>query len=162
MNVQHIAAWVVGTLCLLAGYSSMAASGEPPDPCSLHTQADVASALGAQVGAGRLATRKLCEWAVQGSPSLDAKKVMVTLVDANGFASAKMPMGHGVTKDLASGIGDEAVYGTTPHYATTLAVKKGDVYFIVQVWGFPIDPARAMNKVQEMEKILALEIVSRL
>ncbi len=59
------------------------------------------------------------------------------------------------------GIGDDAVYssvpGVTPGLGTTLTVKKGDSYFAVHLYGFPGE-AKAMA----MEKVLALEIISRL
>jgi hypothetical protein len=52
------------------------------------------------------------------------------------FAYAKMPVGHGITKIRASGIGDEAIWGRTAGYATVLTVKKGSLAFGVHVYGF--------------------------
>jgi hypothetical protein len=73
-----------------------------------------------------------------------------------------MPVGHGTTKVPTSGIGDDAVFGTTPKYAMTLTVKKGDLYFVVHVWGFPLDQSKAVDEVQAKEKTLALQILSKL
>ncbi len=87
----------------------------------------------------------------------------IALPTAQGFAYAKMPVGsNGITKVPISGIGDEAIFGTTPKFATTLAVKKGDFYIIVHVYGFPIDPGKPLDDVQAKEKTLALEILSKL
>jgi hypothetical protein len=89
--------------------------------------------------------------------------VDIALPTAQGFAYAKMPVGsNGITKVPISGIGDEAIFGTTPKFATTLAVKKGDFYIIVHVYGFPIDPGKPLDEVQAKEKTLALEILSKL
>jgi hypothetical protein len=95
-------------------------------------------------------------------PSIRQKKVTITLVTPQGYANAKMPVGNNITKTPVSGIGDEAIYGTSPHYATTLAVKRGDVYFIVQVWGFPIGESKELDEVQAKGKKLALQILSKL
>ena len=41
-------------------------------------------------------------------------------------------------------------------------VKKGDVVFVVRVYGFPIDPGKPLDEIQAKEKTLALEILSKL
>lgn len=79
-----------------------------------------------------------------------------------GFAASKTPVGNGITKVPGSGIGDEAVFGTTPKFATTLAVKKGELFFIVHVFGFPLDQPKAIDEVQAKERTLALQILSKL
>ena len=61
-----------------------------------------------------------------------------------------------VTKTPVSGIGDQANFGTTGGKMGSLAVKKGDHYFAVQVWGFPVGDLEAM------EKTLASEILGSL
>ena len=163
MNSKRSLALVIGVLCVLAACSSRAAYGAPAsDPCSLLSQAQVSAVLGVQVREGRLVVPKLCEWAASGPPSINTKKVTITLQDARAFAYAKMPVGHGITKVPASGIGDDAVFGTTPKFATTLAVKKGNFVFVVHVWGFPIDTSKAVDDVQAKEKTLALEILTKL
>jgi len=126
---------VIGIFFVLTPWSSRAAYGAPSDdPCSLLTQAQVNSVLGVQVGAGRRVAPTLCEWAIPGeAPSLRQKKVTVTIESEQGFAAAKMPVGHGTTKVPASGIGDEAVFGTTAKLVTNLTVKKGHFYFDVFV-----------------------------
>jgi hypothetical protein len=154
----------IGVLCLLTAFSSRAAYGAPPsDPCSLLAQAQVSAVLGVQVGDGRRVAPTLCEWAIPGeAPSLSQKKVTLTLQDAQAFAYAKMPVGHGIIKTHVSGVGDEAIAGTTPGLASVLTVKKGDVVFVAHVFGFPISQSKAVDEVQAKEKTLALEILSKL
>jgi len=163
MDSKHSTAWFIGVLfVLVAGTSRPAYCAPPSDPCSLLTQGQVSSVLGVQVGEGQRVATKLCEWSVPGAPGLNVKKVTVTLQDAQSFAYAKMPVGHGITKITVSGIGDEAIYGTTPRFATTLTVKKGGFFFVVHVWGFPLDQTKAIDDVQAKEKTLALQILSKL
>ena len=66
-----------------------------------------------------------------------------------------MPTGN-ITKTPVSGIGDDAVYGTTKGVATVLTVKKGDQVFVVRVIGFSEDETKAK------EKTLALDVLSKL
>jgi hypothetical protein len=102
---------------------------------------------------------KACEWSAPGQPMPNAKKVTVNVQDARAFESAKMPVGHGITKTPASGIGDDAVYSTTPSLGTVLTVKNGGVAFVVHVYGFPLDQ---IDEIKNKEKTLALEILGRL
>lgn len=144
--------------CLLATFGSRPAYAAPPvDPCSLLTPSQVGDVLGVSVGPGQKVAAKLCQWAAPGQttgPKL--KKVLVTLQDERAFTYAKMPVGHGITKTPVTGIGDDAVYGTTPGVGTTLAVKKGTVAFVVHVTGFTEDETKSK------EKTLALEILPKL
>jgi hypothetical protein len=164
MDSKHSIALAIGVFCVLIGCSSHAAYGAPPsDPCSLLTQSQVSAVLGVQIGEGRRVAPTLCEWAIPGeAPSIRQKKVTVIIETEPGFAAAKIPVGHGTTKVPASGIGDEAVFGTTPKYATTLTVKKGAFYVAVCVYGFPLDQSKAVDEVQAKEKTLALQILSKL
>jgi LysM repeat protein len=72
-----------------------------------------------------------------------------------------MPVGRGVTKTPASGIGDDAVFGTQPP-VSALTVKKGDFFFAISVYGFPLDQPQAIDQVQAKERALALQILSKL
>ena len=131
------------------------------DPCSLLTQAQVSEALGASVGPGKLVVPTLCGWSeATKKPGTTVKKVTLTLKKPQEFAYLKMPVGNGITKTPVSGIGDEAVYGTTPGYATTLSVRKGDNVFVLQVWGF--DLKKDADQITAREKTLALEVLSKL
>ena len=161
MNWKSTVPAILAAVFLLALGNTRTAYGAPPkDACSLLTPAQVSAVLGIKVGAGKPlpGNSKLCHW---GAPVLMAKGttkkgVMLTLQDPMAFAYAKMPVGHGITKVPVSGIGDDAVYGTTPGYPTVLTVKKGDVVFVVHVTGFPDDQIKAK------EKTLALDVLAKL
>ena len=162
MTTNLSVAGVLGSLLCALGGAAPANASPPGDPCSLLTPAQVSGALGIEVGAGQPIATTVCEWGLPGAPSLKTKKVTVTLESEAAFANAKLPVGHGIIKVPATGIGDDAVFGTTPKYATTLAVKKGDVYFIVHVWGFPLIQPIDVDDVQAKEKMLAMQILSKL
>lgn len=157
MNLKLSRILAFGIFCVLVVCGSRAASADPSNPCSLLTQDQVSTALGAKVDPGKRTVPKLCEWDVQGSSGLNAAKLVVTMLTPQGFAGAKAVIGHGITKTPVSGIGDEAVYGTTSNYATVLTVKKGDVYFSVHIYGNKND-----EDVKTKEKTLALEIIKNL
>lgn len=93
---------------------------------------------------------------------MNQKKVTITLVTEQAFAYAKIPVGGPITKVPATGIGDDAVFGTTAKSATTLTVRKGTFFFVVHVFGFPIDQPKALDEVQAKERTPALEILSKL
>jgi hypothetical protein len=152
LSSNHTIAAVIVLLGLMAGRSSAA---PPIDPCTLLTSAQVSSALGVTVGASDRMVPTLCQWAETGKSPVAAKKLTVTLQDPRAFANAKMPVGRGITKTPVSGVGDDAVSGTSPA-GTTLTVKKGDTVFVIHVWGFPIDETKTM------EKTFALQVLSKL
>jgi hypothetical protein len=163
MGRKHFLFLMSAVFCVLMAFSPRAAYAAPPsDPCSLLTPAQVSAVLGVNVGEGQRMAPTLCEWSVSGQSGPGSKKVTVTLQNPQAFAYAKMPVGHGITKTPVSGIGDDAVYGTTPNFAATLTVKKGDVVFAVRVFGFPIAEGKSLDEVQAKEKTLALEILSKL
>ena len=165
MNSKYSVAWVIGVLCLLAACDSRAAYGAPPtDPCSLLTPEQVSAVLGVQAGPGKRLASRLCDWRPPGqSMGMKAKSVMITLLDASGFTATKTQLNvQGITKVPVSGIGDEAVYGTTSGLGSTLSVKKGDFYVVVHVNGFPFDKSKGADEVEAKEKTLALQILSKL
>jgi len=158
MGSKRLAAAITAAAAILSGPCYAAAA--QMDPCSMLTSAQVGAVLGTQVAEGKHLASLVCEWAE--SRQGGQKKVSVTLLTDRGFAAAKTQVGGPITKTPASGIGDDAIFGTTGKVATTLAVKKGDVMFVVRVQGFPIDQPQAVNDVQAKEKSLALQIVSKL
>jgi hypothetical protein len=163
MNSKRSIALFIGMAFLLVACVSRPAYGAPAsDPCSFLTKGQVSAVLGVQVGEGQRVAPTLCQWSAPGPPEATTKKVTLTFQNAQAFAYAKMPAGHGITKTPMSGLGDDAVFGVTPKFAATIAVKKGETVFTVHVWGFPIDPGNALDRVQAMEKSLALEVLSKL
>jgi hypothetical protein len=147
-----IAAFYILTCTSRAAYAAAATT----DPCTLLTQAQVSAALGVDVAPGQHVAKTACQWSAPGPSTPNAKKLTLTLQDPRAFAYAKMPVGHGVTKTPVSGIGDDAVSGTTPGLGTVLTVKKDSVVFVVHVFGFPTDEAEAK------EKALAIQVLSKL
>jgi hypothetical protein len=161
MDSKHSIALVIGALfVLIAGTSRPAYAAPPSDPCSLLTQSQVSAVLGVQVGDGQRVAPTLCEWAMPGaSPSLSQKKVTITLQTEQGFAAAKVPVGGAITKVPSVMTQFSA---QPPSSLPTLAVKKGNFFFIVHIFGFPLDQPKAVDEVQAKEKTLALQILSKL
>jgi hypothetical protein len=128
------------------------------DACALLTTAQVTAALGTAVEAGVplvASNPTSCGWAPPGGPHIDAKKVMIQLSTLKSFDAAKKPMA-GIEKTPLSGVGDDAIYITTPGFGTGLNVRKGNSAFQVRVGGFKPD------KEKEIEKALAIEILKKM
>lgn len=123
-----------------------------PEPCSLLTPAEVSDAFGVAVKAGEPANATLCQWTASG------KMLTLLITDDKHFAAAKkgppLPM-PGVTIEPVSGVADDAV-STTNQTFVSLMVKKGAVYFMLRVYGFPVDQAKAK------EKTLAIEAAKKI
>jgi hypothetical protein len=127
MGSKHSIGLVFRILCVLAACGSYAAYGAPPtDACSLLTPAQVSAVLGAEVEADHQVAAKACQWSAPDQPTPNAKKVTVILQDERAFAYAKMPVGHGITKTPVSGMGDDAVYGTTPRLGCGFNRQEGE------------------------------------
>jgi hypothetical protein len=157
MHSKYSTALVIAAFCILTCTSRASyATAATTDPCTLLTQAQVSAALGVDVAPGQHVAKTACQWSAPGPSAPNAKKLTLTLQDQRAFAYAKMPVGHGVTKTPVSGIGDDAVSGTTPGLGTVLTVKKGSVAFVVHVFGFPTD------ETESKEKALAIQILSKL
>jgi len=147
---------LVFATCLAFVGASRAAYAAPSDPCSLLSQAQVSAALGVSVGAGKATGGKICRWAGPagrpGSPAL-----VLTMQDAKAFEFAKSPSKSAtLAKEPAAGIGDDAVINRIGIVTATLTVKKGDTYFELHVYGFPVDQTKTM------ETTLAKEVVANL
>lgn len=157
MDSKYSSSVAVVFLCALSMCSSRVTYAEPAsDPCSLLTQAQVSAVLGMSVEAAQRVAPRLCQWFAANQPnSMNAKKVVVTLSDERAFGYAKTPVVSTVKTMPASGICDDAIYtatpGVTPGFGTSLSVKKGSSYFVVQVYGFP-----EQTKAMKMEKTLAI------
>jgi hypothetical protein len=129
----------------------------PGDACALLTQAEVSAALGIQVTAGQRlipSDPRICGWSPPGGPSIDGKKLLVTLMTERQFNLGKTPM-TGIAKTPVSGIGDDAYYVTAGGLGTALSVKKGSFYVQIKVGGFPTDVLK------DKEKTLALEALAK-
>jgi hypothetical protein len=146
------------TAVALSGWTSSSPHAQAGDACALLTTAQVSTALGTTVEAGKplvASNPKSCGWAPPGGPQIDGKKVTVTLTTPKSFETGKTPM-QGIEKAPLAGVGDDALYITTPGFGTGLNVKKGNTAFQVRVGGFKPDQEKAI------EKALALEILKKL
>ena len=148
-------------LGLAIGLASSANAAPPTDACALLTQAQVSAVLGVSVGAGqRLAPGQpaLCGWGQMGG-----KRVVLNIYTQMGSISpverynlAKNSPVKGIVKTPVSGIGDDAVYMTTPGFGTGLFFRKGSAAFDLRVYGFPLD------QLKQKEKTLALDMIGKL
>jgi hypothetical protein len=166
MNSKLKFALAFGILTVLTLGNGPAASAAPPtDACSLLTPAQVTAVLGVPVGAGeKIAPNStaLCGWEVPGQKGFDRKRVVLSIYTQIGsmtpvqrFNAAKIPF-KGVTKVPVTGVGDDAIFATTPGFGTGLIFKKGDAAFDLRVYGFPTDQLEAK------EKALAQNVLAKL
>ncbi len=142
----------------IAGAASPA-NAASNDACTLLTPDQVKAAIGAPVGAGAHTTPtflKTCTWST--AKGANYQFVTLSLQDANGFEKGKAVWSHakGIVVTTASGIGDDAFYLATGDNVG-LNVKKGNVSFKVEVYAHV-----PVSKKEEMEKPLALDVVSKL
>jgi hypothetical protein len=93
---------------------------------------------------------------------MSRKRVVVSIytqlgsrTPADRFNTAKTPI-KGITKTPVSGVGDDAIYATTPGLGTGLIFKKGASAFDVRVYGF------AEDQIKAKEKVLAADIIAKL
>ncbi len=150
---------ITAALSVYAGGSAGTAYAAPSDACSLVTAAQVSTALGVTVAAGKASVPDECELSQPGVGA-GGKGVLVEILGPMGsrtpvdrFNTAKMPVPR-IVKTPASGLGDDAVYVETAGAA--LYVKKGDFVFQIRVHGFPLEEIKAK------EKTLALDVMAKL
>ncbi|HVA58641.1 MAG: hypothetical protein WBQ26_05300 [Gemmatimonadaceae bacterium] len=139
----------------------------PDDACLFLTQAQLTSVLGVAVGAGTHTTPeyvKTCTWALPGDSARRVQYLTLSFQLGPRYAVAKRTMDQMMPRlkvkssvTAASGIGDDAYYTVMASSYTALNVAKGSVAFKVAMYGdFPT------NKVEAMEKTLALQVLSKL
>jgi hypothetical protein len=156
MSCKSMAAVLGGVLGVLVLSGSRAAyAAHPVDACSLLTPAQVTAALGVSVAAGENivpGSAAMCGWEVAGQHSMNRKRVVLSIYTRIGsltpldrFKNAKTPMA-GIEKEPVSGVGDDAIFVTTPGFGTGLIFRKGDGAFDLRVYGFPIDQVKAREK----------------
>jgi hypothetical protein len=145
-------------VAMLTAGSPQPARGETPtDACTLLTQAQVSTALGAQVGTGSGLVAHVCSWYVPGT----RKGVSLILYSPKRYeALKKLAAGYGPPKISLDGVGDEATFGEVPSFATTLLVRKGTVVFMVRVEG--LLNGSAPRETEEMAKSLAQDVLAKL
>jgi len=157
---------VISTAFIFVACACGVSAGAPPtDACTTLSAERVGAVLGVAVGAGEHLlpnSTASCGWAQPTDPNHTGKRVVVEIYGPLGklspvdrFESAKKPM-EGITKSPVTGVGDDAVFVTTPGFGTGLTVKKGTAVFQVRVYGFP------EAEIKAKEKALAAEILGKL
>lgn len=166
MNPKMRVALFLGALFVFAVCSARAAYAAPPtDACSLLTPAQVTAVLAVSVGAGEKIlpnSTAMCGWEVPGQKGMDRKRAVLSIYTQIGsltpvqrFNYVKTPI-KGITKVPVSGVGDDAVFVTTPGFGTGLIFRKGDAAFDLRVYGFSLD------QVEAKEKVLAKDVLAKL
>ena len=147
---------IVFALLMMAFSPSVMASSEP---CSLLTVEQVSSALGVSMAVGKSISSKICVWDEAGKKT--GKRVFVNILTTQAFATGKTPVPE-TEKPPVMGVGDEAYYKYfsqakyEKNKVVDLDFKKGDMDLGIQVWGLPIEEAKAAAK------LLALDAISKL
>jgi hypothetical protein len=154
-NMKFKLTVMIAAFFALATVSVHTTYGAPPtDACALVTPAQVSAVLGVKIGPGERVvptSPKLCGYGGAGA----ARRVVVAIINVSMFTHEKTPL-DGIKEEIATGIGDEAHYMTTPGFGTGLSVKKGDFAFKVRVYGFPLE------QIKDKEKTLALKVLAKL
>jgi hypothetical protein len=149
---------------LTLGYGRVTYAAPPSDPCSLLTTAQVSTALGITVGAGKQSGQADCQWSQPGS-GFGGKGILLEILGPMGnltavdrFNTVKNPLPiRGITKEPVGGIGDDAVYIAYDTTRISLYVKKGSSVFRVQVTGL-----KEKEDAKAKEKALALDVLANL
>ena len=124
------------------------------DACSLLTQAQVSSAVAAQVGPGQYVTptfKATCTWVTTG--------IIVTLMTEgpDPFNAGKRPLSPAMQIVPAGGIGDDAYYVVIGNMVSLLT-KKGGTAFKTSVYCSKLPVAT----LESMESTLARQVASEL
>ena len=131
------------------------------DPCSLLTEAQVATALGVPVTVTKVGSDAThCHWEQTGKngQTLVDAHLMLESVKAYDTAKNMMGMSGKVTKVAISGVGDDAYYLVSARRDAPLFVKKGNAAFRIAVDG----KGWAAEDIKAKEKAFALALLSKL
>jgi hypothetical protein len=153
MQSNHTAVVAFLISLLLAPGARTAGAQAPSDPCAQVTGAQVSTALGETVDAGKQGPTVTCTW-VANKPTHQIVTLMYS--PPGDWNSRKTRQTPGITKAAVSGIGDDAIAETLGNLVT-LFVKKGTVIFMVRVYGVP-DPTKQLG----IEKPIAQAIAAQL
>jgi hypothetical protein len=153
-RLRSAALLAVSAVVVVLAVPRAAYAAPPTNACALVTPEQVSAVLGIKVGPGELvvpSSPKLCGFGSAGA----AKRVVIALITPDMFAHEKHPL-QGIHEELATALGDDAHYMTTPGFGTGLSVLKGGFAFKVRVYGFPI------KQIEQKETTLAREILAKL
>ena len=153
MQFNHAALVAAFASLLLSTGASTVRAQAPSNSCAQVTAAQVSTALGETVSAGKQGPPPTCTWEAN-----TPKHEIVTLMysppgDWNTRKTHQIP---GMSMTPVSGVGDDAL-AMSAGTLTTLFVKKGSVTFMVRVYGVP-DSARQLA----IETPIAKQVASAL
>ena len=142
------------TASLAAGGARAAYAQGPSDPCSPLTQPQVSAAVGVTVSQGEAITPHACQWRWTNHTT-STVRITLQFLDAQDLGDLKTSL-PGIMKTPAPGLGDDAAYAKVGAL-TTLSVKKGNVGFVVRLYG-----VAGHAKQMAIEKTLALDVLPKL
>ena len=140
---------IIAVILLVVPHAApLAAAG---DACTLLTQMQVTTALGAPVGAGTpISGPTSCQWAAKGKiATLTVNNTIAGKTAVERFSAGKKSGLPGITTEPVGGVGDDAYYvyfSNTTRAGLGLVVKKGNSAFEVRVYGFDLDQAKPVAK----------------
>ena len=105
------------------GVAAPRVNAAPADACSLLTQAQIKSAIGAEVSEGAAGSAKLCQWNASPAPSAKVNFVTLVLQDPNFFAAGKNSPAPAIVTPV-SGIGDDAYFVAVRDQVGLVAKKR--------------------------------------
>jgi hypothetical protein len=123
---------IIAVAFVASGFAAGAAT--PADPCG-----QVSAALGETVAAGQKSNAVTCTY-IADKPIHQV--VSVSYSPPGDWNTRKTRLMPGVTKQVISGLGTDALAETAANF-TTLYVMKGTTVFMVRVYGVS-DPARQL------------------
>jgi hypothetical protein len=139
---------IAALLLLVLSAGSLIAAG---DACSLLTQMQVSTALGAAVAAGTpISGPSSCQWFGKGKfATLTLTQALAGKSPVERFNTGKRSALPGITIEPVSGVGDDAYYvylANSTRAGLGLVVKKGSSAFEVRVYGFDVNEAKPVAK----------------
>jgi hypothetical protein len=140
----------------------LASAAAPTNACALLSQAQVATALGVEVDAGKnIIGMDDCRWSERGkSTGADIALLQVNLTKPQSFEVGKTPI-SGWTKPAVPGVGDDAYFADNGKVgfpvAPSLSVKKGSVFIVIIVKV----PKATLEKTKDVEKKVAGAILDK-
>ena len=154
MGSKHALVLVVEVVCGFAVLTAAPADAQSVrDACTLVTQAQVTSAVGARVDIGQPIGKTGCQWSTDPKAKTGHMMITLSIWDENKWFSKKST--PGIPMKPVSGIGDDAYFATLGDL-TSLFVKKGKSTLDIRVYGLH-DTA----KQEEIERSVAKDALAR-
>ncbi|MGA2190512.1 MAG: hypothetical protein ABSH33_18480 [Steroidobacteraceae bacterium] len=163
-NQLRIKALAAACIALsMPGMTQIAGAASPTDACALLSQQQVATALGADVDAGKsIVGAGDCRWTGRAKrPGDEVAILQINLTKAQSFEIGKTPL-PGWSKTPETGIGEDAYIVDSGKVSfplsPTLSVKKGSAFFNIAAKV----PKASSEQIKTVEKTVAVEILKKL